>query len=89
MLKGNWLEVQKCINWCVCHFEQYDYIGKMAVIDYALEMIDHIDNPKDIISKFLRHFPTNDFLLDTMIAFLYDEVQANEEIMDMLDKKLT
>ena len=41
------------------------------------------------MSKFLRHFPTNDFLLDTMIAFLYDEVQANEEIMDMLDKKLT
>ena len=58
----------------------------MAVIDYALEMIDHIDNPKDIISKFLRHFPTNDFLLDTMIAFLYDEVQANEEMANVKSK---
>mgnify|MGYP006990134554 CR=1 FL=1 len=55
-------------------FVQYDYIGKMAVIDYALETIDHIDNPKDIISKFLRYFPTNDFLMDTLIAYLCDEV---------------
>ena len=46
----------------------------MAVIDYALETIDHIDNPKDIISKFLRYFPTNDFLMDTLIAYLCDEV---------------
>ncbi len=40
---------------------------RMDVIDYALETIDHIDNPKDIMSKFLRHFPTNDFLLDTAV----------------------
>ncbi len=89
VLKGNWIEVQKCINWCVCHFEQYDYIGKMAVIDYALETIDHIDNPKDIISKFLRYFPTNDFLMDTLIAYLCDEVQAYGEVMDMFNKNLT
>lgn len=89
VLKKNWIEVEKCINWCVCHFEKYDYIGKMAVIDYALETVDCIDNPKDVISKFLRYFPTNDFLMDTLIAYLCDEVQAYGEVMDMFDKNLT
>lgn len=86
VLKKNWNEVEKCINWCVCHFEEYDYIGKMAVIDYAIETVDYIGSPKELISKFLKYFPTNDFLLDTMIAYLYDETQSDEEIIDMLDE---
>lgn len=89
VLKEDWTEVEKCINWCVCHFENYDYIGKMVVIDYALETVNRISSPKDVISEFLGYFPTNDFLVDTMITYLCDEIQANGEAIDMRDKKLT
>lgn len=89
VLKEDWSEAEKCINWCICHFEKYDYIGKMAVIDYALEMVDCIDNPNDVVSNFLRYFPTNDFFLDTMISCLCYEVQSDEEIINIMDKDLS
>lgn len=89
VLKKNWNEVEKCITWCVCHFEEYDYVGKMAVIDYALEIVDYIDSPKKLISKFMEYFPTNDFLIDIMIAYLHDGIQSDGEIINMWDGNLS
>ena len=59
----------------------------MAIIDYTIETAEYI-NLKALILKFMRYFPTNDFLLDTMIVYLYEEILSDDKNIDILNNDL-